>query len=99
MASLVNRRVQPISMRLSEGDLALINQAASLRGHSRTEFVREAALRAAEETLLERRLFAMSAEGFQLFLAVLAEPARPVPEMQEFARRPAPWEPGYVRRE
>lgn len=97
MALPANLKDRPVSMRLPEGELALIDRAAGLRGRSRTEFVRDAALRAAEETLLERRLVAMSTEGFETFLALLAEPARPVPEMQGLARRPAPWEPGYAR--
>jgi uncharacterized protein (DUF1778 family) len=34
-------------MRLPEGDLAIIDRAAGLKGRSRTDFVREAAVRAA----------------------------------------------------
>jgi uncharacterized protein (DUF1778 family) len=48
------RKDHPLSMRLPETDLALIDGAAGLRGRSRTDFVREAALHAAEEILLER---------------------------------------------
>jgi uncharacterized protein (DUF1778 family) len=43
----------PLSMRLSEVDIAIIDRAASLRGRSRTDFVREAAARAAENVLME----------------------------------------------
>lgn len=56
--------------------------------------MRDAALRVAEQTLLERPLVGMSA--FETFLAVLAEPVKPVPELQELARRAAPWDPGHV---
>ncbi|WP_237703869.1 type II toxin-antitoxin system TacA family antitoxin [Rhodospirillum rubrum] len=38
-------------MRLPDADLALIDRAATLRGRSRTDFVREAAVRAAEEVV------------------------------------------------
>lgn len=96
MATAVERKEYPISMRLPEADVAMIDRAANLRGRSRTDFVRDAAVRAAEEVLMENRLIRMSPEGFAEFLDVLSAPAAPIPEMVELARRPAPWEAGYV---
>ena len=90
------RKDHPLSMRLPVADIAMIDRAAGLRGRSRTDFVREAAVRAAEDVLLENRLVRMSAEGFAEFIAALSAPAAPVPEMVELAERPAPWEPGYA---
>ncbi|NTA50652.1 DUF1778 domain-containing protein [Agrobacterium tumefaciens] len=89
------RKEYPISMRLPEADVAMIDRAASLRGRSRTDFVREAAVRAAEEVVMEQGLIRMSPEGFADFMGVLSLPVTPVPEMVELARRPAPWEAGY----
>lgn len=96
MAATVERKEYPISMRLPEADVAMIDRAASLRGRSRTDFVREAAVRAAEEVVMEHGLIRMSPEGFAEFMVVLSLPAAPVPEMVELARRPAPWEAGYT---
>lgn len=96
MAANVERKEHPISMRLPEADIAMIDRAAGLRGRSRTDFVREAAVRAAEDVLMENRLIRMSPEGFADFMAALSGPAMAVPEMVELAKRPAPWEPGYV---
>ena len=96
MATNAERKEHPISMRLPEADIAMIDRAAGLRGRSRTDFVREAAVRAAEDVLMENRLIRMSAEGFNEFMAILSAPAAVVPEMAELARRPAPWEPGYI---
>jgi uncharacterized protein (DUF1778 family) len=93
MATNAERKKHPISMRLSQADLAMIDRAAGLRGRSRTAFVREAAVRAAEDVLMESRLIRMSPEGFADFMAVLSRPAAPVREMVELATRPAPWEP------
>lgn len=95
MAINADRKEHPISMRLPEADIAMIDRAAGLRGRSRTDFVRDAAVRAAEDVLLENRLIRMSAEGFAAFTAVLAAPAAAVPELVELTKRPAPWEPGY----
>ena len=96
MAATVERKEYPISMRLPEGDVAMIDRAATLRGRSRTDFVRDAAVRAAEEVLMENRLIRMSPEGFADFMEALSAPAAPVAEMVELAKRPAPWEPGYA---
>ncbi|WP_425414092.1 DUF1778 domain-containing protein [Pleomorphomonas oryzae] len=92
MSSTTERKDYPVSMRLPEADLALIDRAARLRGRSRTDFVREAAMQAAEEVVLQTLPIRMSPEGFQAFVEVLSEPARPVPEMVELLKRPAPWE-------
>ena len=91
------RKDHPLSMRLPVADIAMIDRAAGLRGRSRTDFVREAAVRAAEDVLLENRLVRMSAEGFAEFMVALSAPAAPVPEMVELAGRPAPWEPGDAK--
>lgn len=95
MANIAERKEHPISMRLPEADIAMIDRAAGLRGRSRTDFVRDAAVRAAEDVLMENRLIRMNPEGFADFMAVLSGPATPVPEMVELAKRPAPWESGY----
>lgn len=79
-------------MRFPDADLALIDRAASLRGRSRTNFVREAAVRAAEEAVMEVGLVRMSPEAFAEFMAMLASPAKPVAELVEVLRRPAPWD-------
>ena len=96
MAVNAERKEHPRSMRLPEADIAMIDRAAGLRGRSRTDFVREAAVRAAEDVLMENRLIRMSAEGFSDFMTVLSAPAAAIPEVLELATRPAPWEPGYI---
>ena len=98
MATKTDRKEHPISMRLPDADIAIIDRAAGLRGRSRTDFVRDAAVRAAEEVLMENRLIRMSPAGFAHFMDALSGPADAVPEMAELVRRPAPWEPGYTAR-
>ena len=82
----------PLSMRLPEQDLAIIDRAADLRGRSRTDFVREAAVRAAEEVLLEQSVVRLDPADFEAFKAALDAPAKAVPEMVELLKRRAPWE-------
>ena len=92
MTRAVRRKEHPLSMRLPESDIAIIDRAASLRGRSRTDFVRDAAVRAAEDVLMETAPIRMSAAGFKAFAAALSGPATPVDEMVDLFRRPAPWE-------
>jgi uncharacterized protein (DUF1778 family) len=92
--SRVQRKEHPLSMRLPEADIAIIDRAATLRGRSRTDFVREAAVRAAEDVLMESMPIRMSPSGFKAFMAALSGPAISVPEMVEIFRRKTPWEAG-----
>ena len=92
MPRATKRKEHPLSMRLPEADIAIIDRAASLRGRSRTDFVREAAVRAAEDVLMETAPVRMSASGFKAFMNALSKPAASVPEMVELVSRKAPWE-------
>lgn len=92
MPRTVRHKDHPLSMRLPDADIAIIDRAATLRGRSRTDFVREAAVRAAEDVLMETIPIRMSSAGFKAFMTAMAGPAKPVPEMQELFRRAAPWE-------
>jgi uncharacterized protein (DUF1778 family) len=86
------KKEHPLSLRLPAGDLAVIDRAARLRGRSRTDFMRETAVQAAEEILLESGLVRMTATGFAAFAAAIAAPAKPVPAMVDVLKRAAPWD-------
>ena len=92
MARSTLRKDHPLSMRLPDMDIAIIDRAASLRGRSRTEFMRDAAVRTAEVVIVENNIIRMSPEGFAAFTDLLDRPTRPVPEMVELLGRSAPWE-------
>jgi len=55
----------------------LIDRAARFQGKSRTDFVLEAARRAAEDALLDRTVFVVSPEAYAEFLARLDAPSQP----------------------
>ncbi len=86
------RRDNPLSMRLPKQDIELIDRAAALRSRSRTEFVRESAVRAAEEVLLEATPVRMSPTGFARFEAAITGKPVAVPAMVKLLKRRAPWE-------
>lgn len=92
MARPVQRKDHRVSMRLADADVAIIGRAARMRGRSRAEFMRDAAVRTAEEVIMENTVLHMSPEGFAAFVAMRDSPAKPVPEMVALLKRPAPWE-------
>ncbi len=70
----------------------MIDRAAELTGRSRTDFVLEAAQRAAEDALLDRTLFIVGADAFKDFLARLDAPPQANERLRKTMRTPAPWE-------
>lgn len=81
-----------ISMRVSAQALSLIDDAASLIGKSRTEFVLESARRQAVDVLLDQRLFALSDEQHDAFMRALDDPPAPNASLKRLMANPAPWE-------
>lgn len=97
MTGAAYRKDHPLSMRLPDADLAIIDRAAQLRGRSRTEFMRDAAVRAAEDAIMDTTLIRVSPEAFEAFVAALDAPGKPVPALVEMLKRPAPWEKAVER--
>jgi uncharacterized protein (DUF1778 family) len=79
-----------INLRVREDIRNLIDQAAKSQGRSRSDFMIEAARRAAEEALLAQTLVRVDQQTYEHFLAVLDQP--PVGEgFERLMRTPSPW--------
>jgi uncharacterized protein (DUF1778 family) len=63
-----------------------------LLGKNRTDFVLDAARRAAEETLLDRTVFVLDPEAYAEFLARLDAPPQPNERLRKTMQTPSPWE-------
>ena len=72
----------------------LIDRAAAANHQTRTDFVLDAAKRAAESTLRDRTLFAMPPEAFDAFVAALDGPPADDPALRELLETPDPWDRG-----
>lgn len=72
-----------INIRAKAGQRDLIDQAAQRLGRSRSEFMLEAACSKAEDVLLDQTFFALEADAFARFQAMLDAP----PEVNERLRR------------
>lgn len=70
----------------------LIDRGAAARGKNRTDFILDAARRAAEEALLDRTVLTFSPEAFGQFLARLDAPPQPNDRLRRALQTPAPWE-------
>ena len=83
---------QALNIRIQPQVREMIDRAAQLAGKNRTDFVLDAARRAAEETLLDRTVFTVSPKAHREFLARLDAPPRPNKRLRKSMQTPAPWE-------
>jgi uncharacterized protein (DUF1778 family) len=94
VAATTARQVrETLNLRIGATERHLIDRAAASAGKTRTDFVLEAARRAAEQTLLDRALMAVSPKAYQQFLARLDQPAKPNERLQRTLRAKVPWAP------
>ena len=85
-------RRDTLNLRIKPEDRGLIDRAAKLTGKTKTDFVLEAARRAAEDALLDRTLFVVGPEAFDACRARLDEPPHPNEKLRRALQTPAPWE-------
>ncbi|MEQ1888485.1 MAG: DUF1778 domain-containing protein [Alphaproteobacteria bacterium] len=83
---------ETINLRASAAQKALIDRAAAALGKSRTEFMLDTARQAAENVLLDQRLFMLSAADYETFLARLDAPVAPSGALRKLLGTPSPWE-------
>lgn len=91
------RRARPanretLNIRVKPEERGLIDRAARVLGKNRTDFVLEAARRAAEQSLLDRTVFTVSPKAYAEFLARLDVPPKPNNRLRQTMQTPAPWE-------
>lgn len=89
--SRATSRREALTMCIKPQVLELIDQAAELAGKNRTDFVLDAAQRAAENTLLDRTVFEVSPKAYREFLTCLDASARPSKRLIQTMQTPAPW--------
>jgi uncharacterized protein (DUF1778 family) len=83
---------ETLNLRIRREERGLIDRAASVTGKTRTNFVLEAARRAAEEALLDRTMLVVSPEAYAAFLARLDAPPKPNARLRRTMEMVPPWE-------
>ena len=91
MAETQNRAV-PINIRARASQRNLIDKAAAMLNKNRSDFMLEAACKAAEDVLLDQRLFLMDESTFQAFEALIEAPVKDNPALRRLLKHKAPWE-------
>jgi len=85
-------RAAAINLRALPAQRDLIDQAASLLGKNRSDFMLEAACERAQSVLLDQVFFGLDADKFEQFIAILDAPPLPNEGLQRLMAVKAPWE-------
>ena len=81
-----------INLRASREMRELIDHAAGITKRTRTEFMLDAARRAAEDALLDQRLFMLDDAAWDRFVAALDAPAQPSAALRKLLTQSPPWD-------
>ncbi|CAM3861942.1 DUF1778 domain-containing protein [Kerstersia gyiorum] len=81
-----------IGFRVLPQQEAVLRRAAEASHKSLTDFILESAYQAAEQTLLDQRLFLVSGSQSQALLDLLDRPAQVNEGLRNLFSRPAPWD-------
>jgi uncharacterized protein (DUF1778 family) len=81
-----------INLRANQRQRTLIDRAAQVLGKNRSDFMLEAACRAADTVLLDRRFFLLDERAYKRFVAALDKPPADNPRLRRLLASRAPWE-------
>jgi len=84
-------RAAAINLRALPEQRDLIDQAATLLGKNRSDFMLEAACERAQAVLLDQVHFALDEDRFRQFVELLDAPPRPNPGLARLLAVKAPW--------
>lgn len=87
-----DRQTVSINLRAPKSQKELIDRAAELAHKNRTQFILDAATRAAEDTLLDQRFFVLTGTQYEDFLSQLEAAPRYNRELANLLEQKAPWE-------
>jgi uncharacterized protein (DUF1778 family) len=80
-----------INIRARARQRDVIDRAAQHLGRSRSDFMLEAAVRQAEDVLLDQAFFSVSAADFAKFKAKIDSPPPPTDKLRRLLATKAPW--------
>ena len=83
---------KPVNLRVRDEVRALIDRAARAQGRSRSDFMIEAARRAAEDVLIDQSLIRVDGDTYDAFLAALDAPPQVNAALAKTMNGAAPWD-------
>ncbi len=81
-----------LNIRAKEAQRALIDTAAAILHKSRTDFILDIACQAAENVILDRRMFNLDDEQYAEFIDMLDAPVTANPALDTLLARKPQWE-------
>ena len=91
IASTPAARSARLGLRATPEQEVVLRRAAEVAHKSLTDFILDSAYQAAEQTLLDQRLFLVTGSQSQALLSLLDRPARDNPGLKDLFSRRAPW--------
>lgn len=89
---IIVSRTARLGLRITSYQEALIRKAAGISGKNVTQFVLNSACEAAENALIDQRIFFADEKKYRAFQNALERPAQIKPKLQKLMRSDAPWE-------
>jgi len=86
-------RTARLGLRTTPQQEAVLRRAAEVSHKSMTDFILDSAFQAAQQTLLDQRLFVMSGQQAHALLELFDRPEQENPGLKDLFSRPAPWGP------
>lgn len=86
------QRSARLGLRATPEQERVLRRAAEAAHKSLTDFILESACQAAEQTLINQRLFVVSGDQAQSLLDLLERPAEDNPGLRDLFSRPEPWD-------
>ena len=80
-----------LGLRATPQQEAVLRRAAEVSHKSMTEFILDSAYQAAEQTLLDQRLFLVTGSQSRAFLDLLDRPEQDNERLKDLFSRPPPW--------
>lgn len=91
VASSTATRSARLGLRATLEQEVVLRRAAEVAHKSLTDFILDSACLAAEQTLLDQRLFMVSGSHYQALMDLLEQPEQPNDALRDLFSRKAPW--------
>ena len=92
IASSPTTRSARLGLRATHEQEVVLRRAAEVAHKSLTDFILDSACLAAEQTLLDQRLFMVSDSQYQALMDMLEKPEQPNEGLRDLFSRKAPWD-------
>lgn len=91
-AAVSSARSARLGLRATPEQEAVLRRAADVVHKSLTDFILDSACLAAEQTLLDQRLFMVSGSQYQALMDLLEQPEQANEGLRDLFSRKAPWD-------